>query len=140
MSVRPVFLILLALVGVGVLVERLIVTDKEAIENLVEDAEDAFNERRFDDLVETLVPDFQYAGRDRDATRAYLQRMAKRFEAAGADVVLGEPQVDGDAATAQATVRMRVLNQLAAIPVSIRFARVDGRWRFKQASPGYGSP
>lgn len=135
---RSLLLILLGLAAVGLLIERIVITDAEAIEGLASDAEEAFNERRFGDLVDILDPDFSYGGRDRQGTVAYLERMAKRFQATGVDVVLEEPAIEGDEASAEATVRLRMLNRLTVVPVSLRFARRDGRWRFKQASLGAG--
>lgn len=140
MSVRPLFLVLLGVVALGFLVERLIVTDAEAIENLVAEAEQAFNEERFEDLLDILNPDFRFGERDRDGTVAYLRRQAKRFETAGIDVVLDAPRIEGDEATAGARVRVRAMSQLGVVPVSLRFARTEAGWRLKRASLGYGPP
>ena len=140
MAVRPLLLALVGAIALGFVVEWLIVTDEEAIRALVSDAEEAFNGRQFSDLGNLMDPDFRYGPRDRDETIQYLERMSKRFQAAGADVVLSEVTVSGDEGSAQGEVRLRVLTQFSVFPVSLRFARLDGTWRLNQASLGAGGP
>ena len=140
MTARPLLLALLGALAVGFLIERLIVTDIEAIENLVADAESAFNEGRLGDLVDILDPEFRYGTRNRDETIAHLERLAKQFQAAGIVVVLDAPRIDGDEATANGRVRLRVLSQLSVVPVSLRFVRGEGGWLFKGAALGSRDP
>ena len=140
MSLRSLLLVLLGTVALGIAIERLVVTDVEAIEGLVADGETAFNERNFADLAPLLHPDFEFGGRDRAATLEYLERLARRFQAAGADVVLDEPQVSGDEAQASARVRLRVLNQFSELPVSLQFVRLEDGWVLRSASMGRLGP
>lgn len=136
MSRRTLLFALLGLIALGIVIERLVVTDREAIESLVDDAQAAFNEQRFEDLEGFLAEEFTYAGRDRAQTLAYLGTLARSYGRAGVVVVMDPPAIEGDQAQASARVRLRALNQFYEIPVSLRFVRSEDGWRLLAASRG----
>ena len=141
---RRALWVVLALGALGLALERWIVTDIEAIEALVARGQEAFNEKDFETLLDTLDDDFAYGERDRAETAAHLRKLATRFQAAGIDVVMDEPQVDADAdprtASATARIRARVMNRFAVVPVSLRFVRRGDEWRLQGAARLPGGP
>src|SRR5262245_56716570 len=77
-SKRSLLVGLLLAVGLGILIERLVVTDAEAIEALLEEANDAAKDREWRRLRPLLSDDFTWQGRDADATVAEIERLAER--------------------------------------------------------------
>lgn len=70
-------LVLLAL-GLGVLVERLVVTDTEAIEALLDSAQEALRERALERLRPLLSEDFEHSGRGPDEAVEEARRLIER--------------------------------------------------------------
>jgi hypothetical protein len=75
---RSLLIGLLIAVGLGVLIERLVVTDTEAIEALLEEARDAAKDREWNRLRPLLSDSFTWHGLGPDETVAELTRLAER--------------------------------------------------------------
>jgi hypothetical protein len=99
-------LLLLAL-GLGFLVERLVVTDTEAIEALLDEARAALKERAVERLRPLLAEDFQHAGRGPDEAVAEARRLIERHRPTLLEIDPG-PIVVGRG-RAEVDVRVRAL-------------------------------
>jgi hypothetical protein len=71
---------LLLALGIGVLVERLVVTDTEAVEALIADAFDRLKERDVTGLRPLLSDDFEHRGRGPDEALAHAQGLIDRHK------------------------------------------------------------
>ena len=100
LSIRPHFLglLLLGLVVFGI--ERLIVTDEEAIEQVAQSMSDAIAEQRFEDLEPLLHAEFEFQGKDRAETIAYVRSLVRKYKPIGAQVALVDIQVEDDTGVA----------------------------------------
>jgi hypothetical protein len=131
---RSSFLVQLMLAaGLGLVIERLVVTDSEAIESLVEDATKAIATRDFEKLREHLTEDFSYGHRDRDASLAYLEEAARRYAPRRIDVVASQIAPHGDRADCHAALRVYVYGRVFALDAMVHFAREDDGWRISGA-------
>jgi hypothetical protein len=120
----------LAVVLLGWLVERWIVTDAEAIEALLTDAAAAFDEADFVRLGELLDEEFTQDRAPRDKALERLAALVKRFEPKGTSVSSSHLVVEGDAAKARVHVRVRALGQVLPLAGDVRFRRdAEGVWR-----------
>jgi|GEM_PF-6871712 len=93
-------LVLLAL-GLGVLVERLVVTDTETIEALLERAQAALRERAPERLRQLLSEDFEHSGRGPDEAVEEARRLIERhrptlIEIDPGPIVVGRGQAEVD--------------------------------------------
>ena len=131
--------ILLGLVAAVVLVERLIVTDAESIEALVEDAEEAGNARDWDALLGLLSPEFVYEGRDREETVALVQRLVTRFDPQGVTFSISKLEIQGDRATARARINVRALGRVLPLASDVSFARTPDGWALAAATAAFPS-
>jgi hypothetical protein len=93
---KYVALAILAAVGLGILIERLIVTDAERIRSILDEIRDCALEGRWDDAVDYLDPEGDFDGMDREEIRRLLHqtfkgRPLKQFRVLGREVeVRGE--------------------------------------------------
>lgn len=120
-------------------IERLVVTDTEAIEALVERAEEAVRDGDFETLAGLLHPDYEAEGRDRDEAVRYVRRLWRRYRPVGLDVELGTVRVEGDRAEAPAVADVRALGRPFTIRLRTGFGRTPDGWRLREARPtGWG--
>src|SRR5688500_5418866 len=89
--------VLLLLPVIAFLVAQWIVTDAEAVEDVIEDAVSAADRRDWDALRETISEAYSKEGRDRDGAVAYVRKEVLRTEPIGLKVSVKDVQVDGDA-------------------------------------------
>jgi hypothetical protein len=131
-TLRSQTLALLAVVLVAFGVERLIVTDAEAIEALGDDVAEALAERRFGDLESLLSEGFHYGGKDRAATIAHVRALVERHKPAGIEIRLYDVAVEGDAATAAGRVAGSVYGRPATLDVHATLVREEDGWKFSE--------
>jgi hypothetical protein len=137
LSIRPHFLglLLLALVVFGI--ERLIVTDKEAIEGLAEEISLAIQTEDLDHLETLLHPEFDYGGRDRAETLRTVRAAKRKYKPIGVKVVLVDIQVDGDVAEAKGVVAATVYGRPQQLPIEATLERgEDGAWLLRAVRGG----
>jgi hypothetical protein len=117
-------------------IERLIVTDVEAIENLAAKASEAIEERRFEVLEGLMAEDFTYAGRDRAATVAYVRRLVEKHQPPRVGLSLTRVEVDGDGAEASGVVLGTVYGRPMRYPVQAVLVRGEDGWRLSRVKGG----
>jgi DNA-binding GntR family transcriptional regulator len=135
-AVRPTFLALLAIALLAYGIERLIVTDAEAIEALAERAGRAVADRDWENLRGCLSEDFHYGSLDRDGTVTLVRRLVERHDPKGIRVLMQHIEVHGDEAQAEGIVVGRAYGRPARVVVSVDLRRVDGDWRIARVEGG----
>jgi len=135
LAIRPHFLGLLVIALVVFGIERLIVTDKEAIETVAGEMAEAIQERQFDRLEALLHPDFEFGGRDGAQTVAYVRSLVSKYQPMGTKVVFVDIQVEGDTGTADGVISARVMGRPQQVRVKAVFARTeDDEWVLEKVS------
>jgi ketosteroid isomerase-like protein len=129
----PALLVLALIIGLIVLVERLIVTDAEAVEAVVEQAADAVKQGDFAALADLLDMDYKGEGGDKDGAIAYAQRIWGQWRPMGLRAAVGQVEVNGDEASAPTMVRGQVLGRPFGIRVGFGLKRTDDGWRISSA-------
>lgn len=135
MRLRPsLWLGVLAVVaGLVLLVERLIVTDAEAVEALIERAAEAVRQGDFEALADTLEADFTVDGRTGEEALTWIRRLYRNFRPLGIEVEIGEIEVVDDRAMAPTVVSMTVMARPFRFAASVHCQRTDGDWRIVSA-------
>jgi hypothetical protein len=134
---RPGNLLLVLLFAgvVAYIVERLVVTDIEAVEMVVAEATEACRRGDFDALREHLSEDFEYLDgssrpHDREASVRAVRVAFGLFRPIGLATRLNDVAVTGETATARATVSASG----GRFEVRLSLRREDGRWRLTGAT------
>jgi hypothetical protein len=100
--------LVLALAAIAALaawgIERLVVTDREAIEALIEGARTAVVRGDWPALESTLADDYAERGLDRAGAIAWIQRLWRRSQLSALTVDVEDVRVEGDRAAARVTV------------------------------------
>lgn len=130
--------VLIALAALGIWIERLVVTDAEAIRILVEKTAAAAGNGDFETVAEALDPAYEAEGRDREELIAWLQTLWRRLRPLDVQVDLGEVALDGDEASAPALVTAKVLGRPVQVDVEATFHRTESGWRISGARPVAG--
>ncbi len=132
---RPKALLLLVLaVGLCWLVERLIVTDTEAIEALLDEALEAARARRLAPVRVHLAEDFLHQGRGPDEALAEAQRLLDTYQPTLLDLRRGPIVVAAPRAEAEIDMRVVAMAGLYAGRMGLVLRKDDGRWRIVEAS------
>lgn len=128
---RPRSLLIAALlaVGLGVLIERLVVTDTEAIEALLEEARDAAKDRDWGRLRPLLSDGFAWQGRGPDETVEEIARLAQRHGPTMIDVTWGAIAPSRLRCDVEVDVRARVGLYHYGGKVRVTFAKEEDGWR-----------
>jgi hypothetical protein len=137
---RTSLAVLLLLAGLVVLVERLIVTDAEAIETVVEEAADAAGRGDVDGLLARLDETYQAEGRDREAVAAYVGQLQKIYRPTSVDARVDDVDVEGDQATAKVRFRAGVAGRPFLVKAEVRLVRRSGGWRIRGVVPESWGP
>jgi len=130
---------LLGLLVVAVLVyglERLIVTDAEAVEQVAQDAAEAIRSEAWEHLEHLLHEDFEFEGRNRAATIEHLRSLIRKYKPLDVGIAAFDVQVEGDEATAHGVVRASVMGRPAQVPVKAWFRRTEDGWRLSKVEGG----
>jgi len=135
LAIRPHFMGLLVIALVVFGIERLIVTDKEAIEAVGVDMATAIQERQFERLEALLHPDFEFGGRDRMESIAYVRGVVRKYQPIGTKVVFIDIQVQEDTGTADGVIQATVMGRPQQVRVKAVFARTEeDEWVLKRVS------
>lgn len=126
-------LMLLLLGGLAFFLDRMIVTDREAIETLVETATEAARAGDFEALAEALDDDYQGKGGSRDGALRLVKSLWATWKPMNLDTDLGEIEVDGDHAEAPMTVTGQVLGRPLALKLRTTFRKRDKGWKLAGA-------
>jgi Domain of unknown function (DUF4440) len=135
LAVRPYFLGILLLAFVVYGIERLIVTDKEAIEALGDAVAEAIQKEDYARLEGLLDPGFEYAGRDRATTIGYVRGLVRQYRPIGVQVHLFDIHVEGDHATAAGVVSASVMGRPQEMRVDATLVRSADGWVLEGAKP-----
>ena len=134
---RSKFLMLLALGLVIWGVERLIVTDKEAIENLAEALAEDVRHERWDAMQGRLHPQFEYGKMDGAQTIEHIQDLVKRFQPGNVGLNLFDIEVDGDTAKSKGHVWANAAGRPGRLAIDARFVKTDDGWVLREVLGGY---
>ena len=136
-AIRPHFLglLLLALVVFGI--ERLIVTDEEAIQQSAEALSEAIETEDYEALEALLHPEFRFQGRDRSETIAYIRAQVRKYKPIAPQVVLVDIQVEGDTGRVTGAVQATVYGRPQQLRIEGTFVRTeDDEWLLREVSGG----
>lgn len=137
LAVRSQFLALLVLAMAAFAIERLIVTDAEAIEALAERAAQATFERDWTALEACLDEDFHYGRLDRRGTLDLVQGLVARHNPTRVSVTLFDIEVDGTAAKAKGIVAGTAYGRPVQVRVEAELRYVDDeRWVLSKLTGG----
>jgi hypothetical protein len=137
---RPLLLAGLLLAGTALLVERLWVTDREAVEALVAEAEDAVRSGEFGRLLPLLDPGLAFEGRDAEATVRYVESLWKRHRPLGLSAEVQACDVAGDEAEARVDVRTMVLARPVSVRLDLDLRRTPDGWVVSAAEYAWLGP
>jgi hypothetical protein len=126
---------LVVLGGVALLVERLIVTDGEAVQGLVDDAAEAVREGDFQGLRGMLAESYRGEGRTPDGAVDRVKGLWKVFRPSGLSAQTLEVEVEGDRARAPVNVRGAVAGRAFVVSLDVEFVREEGGWKVAAALP-----
>ena len=122
-------LLLLVLGGLAFGLDRLIETDEEAIEALVDRATRAAREGDFQAVGETLDVEYQGKGGSRDGVLKLVQSLWETWKPADLGTELGDIQVEGETAKAPVRVKGQVLGRPLALQLETHYVKRDAGWR-----------
>jgi len=130
-SLGPLWLRLLFIGALGFGLERLIVTDTEAIESLVEEAATFAGAGDLEGLGGLLAADFRHGGKDRQASLDEVARRRAQFTPKEVRARVSQLEVTGDTARGRLLIvaeggRMG----FARVMADVSFTKEDGDWRF----------
>lgn len=128
------------LIAVGVLalawaVERLIVTDGEAIEALLEGQASVIVRGEWDALEKTIVEDYDERGKNRAGLVSWVRDTWQRSGARSLDVHVEETRVEGDRARARVTVSPGMPFGGMRVSGSVELRRTEDGWRIASVAP-----
>ncbi len=119
-------------------VERLIVTDKEAIENLAEAMAEDIKAGRWSAVEAKLHPEFSYQHMDREKTVAYVRKLRERHRPTGVGISLFEIEVIDDTATAKGHVWGNVAGRPVRVGIDAKLVKLeDEGWVLREVLGGY---
>ena len=102
---RRVLLGILLLFAVGLGIERLVISDREAIESLLERAATSVSRDDWDALANALDEEYAEHGRDKQAFVAFVRGLKERHRPQGVGLEIGDTTVDGDRAETRVVVK-----------------------------------
>jgi hypothetical protein len=131
--------LVLALAAIAALaawgVERLVVTDREAIEALIEGARTAVVRRDWPALESMLAEDYAERGLDRAGAIAWIQRLWQRSRLTALSVEVDDVRVEGDRAAARVTVSPTMGFGSAQFGGRVDLERREEGWRVTGMAP-----
>lgn len=134
-SLRRAALVALGVLALVLLIERLVVTDAEAIESMMEGAAEALDAGDFDRLGSFLHESFASQGQDRETVLAYIRRLHAGYRPTGLNARMEGVVVEGDGATGVGHVGMQVLGRPHRVRLRMTFLRGPDGWQMASAEP-----
>ena len=139
LAIRPYFLGILVIAFIAFGIERLIVTDKEAIQALGEDLAEAIQKEDYERLEGLLDSGFSYGARDRTETIGYVRAQYRKLRPINVEVHLFEIHVEEDTARATCAVTGMVMGRPGQMQVYVTLARTpEDEWVLKSVEGGTG--
>ncbi|MDA1194712.1 MAG: hypothetical protein O2894_05965 [Planctomycetota bacterium] len=131
---RLLGVLLIGLIAWGV--ERLIVTDREAIDSLAEALAEDLQAGRYEEVEARMEPEFKYAGKDRAATIKLLRSLMDKYQPTDLGLRLYEITIEGDIARAKGTVWGNVLARPMRVGIEAVLVRGDDGWLLREVTGG----
>jgi hypothetical protein len=132
---RAWFPLLLVLVALGFAVERLIVTDEEALVAWAEAMSEAASTGDRDRARTLISEEFVYGTLDRDKALDLAWRARRNAAVGDLTLSLVQIQIKGDEAHAEGIISAASMARRAELTTRMRFQRSDGGWLLVQAEP-----
>ncbi len=132
---RAWFPILLVLVALGFGIERLIVTDEEALVAWAEALSEAASTGDRDRARTLISEDFTYGKLDRDQALDLAWRARRNAAVGDVSLTLVQILVTGDEASAEGLLGASSMARQAQLRTKLRFRRTDGGWHLTEAEP-----
>lgn len=122
-----------ALAGLAWLVERLVVTDPEAVAAVLDEVADAASRGDWDAVAAAIDDDFLEAGRGKDAFLAWAKGQWSRANLRAIALDVRDVRVEGDQAAAR--VEATLQPYAVRVPGRVDLARRGDAWRIVRAAP-----
>ena len=138
---RSILALVVVLAAAAIGVERWIVTDREAIHALVEDAAEAVARDDWVALAEAFDEEAAYGARDKAALVNWIRTEQRTHHATHVQAVVGETKLNGD--TASARVRATGTGPYGPFVVTadVDFVRRESGWKIAGVrDPELGTP
>ncbi|MFO0931361.1 MAG: hypothetical protein U1E39_01480 [Planctomycetota bacterium] len=119
--------------GLAWLVERLVVTDAEAVEAALERAAADASRGAWDAVADAFDDTYLSGGRDKAAFLAWARAQWNRAALRAITVDVLDVRVEGDRAAARVEARLQPYAQ--RVPGSVDLERRDGAWRIVRVAP-----
>jgi hypothetical protein len=130
---RLVFAAVALVGGLAWLVERVVVTDAEAVEAVLERAADDASRGAWDAVADAFDDEYQANGRDKAAFLAWAKAQWTRAALRAITVDVLDVRVEGERAVARVDARVQPYAQ--RVPGTVDLERRDGAWRIVRLSP-----
>ena len=127
--------ILLILVAIGIGIERLIVTDEEALEKWAVSMSEAASTGDRDFARTLIADDFVYGKLDREQALDLAWRGRRNAAVGDVSLQLVQIQVQGDTATAEGVISAASMARRAQLRTKLRFERRSAGWVLVEAEP-----
>ncbi len=127
---------ILALAAFGI--ERLIVTDAEAIENLAKDTAKALMEKRYEVLEDVLDESFEYQGKDRAKTIQHVRSLIEKHRPLAVEVRLPEVKIEDDTAKAAGYIGAQVYGRPIRYGIEVDLVRREDGWKLVKVKGSSG--
>ena len=119
----------LCLIMLGIGLERLIVTDKEAIEEVGQALLRTAVAEQWDAFEALVHPDFEYGSRERAQAVAHVRGMVRKYRPISPKISLYGIEVEGDRAICSGKISTVVYGRLQQLRIEALFERdEEGAW------------
>ena len=116
-------------------IERLIVTDQEAIEEVGRELGRTAGTEDWSAFEALLHPEFEYEGRKRPEAVAYLRGLVRKYKPIGLEVSVFGLEVEGNRATGFGKVKANVYGKRQRIRIEVTFERgPEDTWLLREVA------
>jgi hypothetical protein len=116
-------------------IERLVVTDREAIEALLDGARASVLREDWDGIRDVIADDYAERGLDRDGAVSWIRDLWRRSQMKSLTLTIDEVRVEGDRAAARVTVSPGLPFAGARFGGRVELERRTGGWRITGMAP-----
>lgn len=128
------FMVVVALAGIALLVDALIVTDEERLIVWSEQMSAAVSASDAEAMRPLFDPAFAYEGREVDEALAYAVSMRKRSGSQSVTIQLERIEIDGDLATAEGLILGAAMGRPVRLRSQLAFRKGEEGWVLTRAS------